>query len=162
MSKIFTNTVVLLLPLAAIAQTEEDMSEKVDSISGDEAAILELLDIYVKAFVEADADLAQSLVWLEDERFTEIEDMIAYPFGRETYLGIMDWIRKNAKPGTKEMKFHQPSVFFLADNVAYVIALQEIKSEEGQSVSRVTLIFLEKDGKWKIIHGHFSPIPKQE
>jgi ketosteroid isomerase-like protein len=152
----------ILLPLTGIAQTEEDMSKKADSVSADEAAILGILDTYAKAFQDADADLAQSLVWLEDERFSEIEDMIAYPFGKQTYLDIMDWIRNNAKPGTKEMKFHQPTVFSLAENVAYVIALQEIKSEEGQSISRVTLIFLKKDGEWKIIHGHFSPIPRQE
>jgi hypothetical protein len=158
----FVIVMALLVPLAAIAQTEEDMTEAADTANADEVAILGVLDSYVKAFHDADADLLESLVWLDDERFTEIEDMIPVPFGKKTFLAISEWTRANAKPGTREMTFHDPRVFFLADNVTYLIAIQEVKTPEGEGRSRVSLIFLKKNEEWKIIHGHFSELPKAE
>ncbi len=124
----------------------------------DKQTILALLDSYCQAFADADADALQALMWFDDERFTEIEDHIPHPFGRETFLGIMDWIRNNAKPGN-QMTFEQPEIFGLADDVAYGVALQHITTETGSGISRVTFIFVKKDGEWKIMHGHFSSMP---
>jgi len=161
MRKLFI--IIVVVSMIAPAWIKGDETEvEVTGQAEDASKILGLLDTYVKAFEEADADLAQSLVWLDDERFTEIEDMIAYPFGMDTYLEIMDWIRENAEPGKQEMIFHDPQVFFLADDVAYLITIQEIINEESKNLSRVTLILLKKDGEWKIIHGHFSGMPKQK
>jgi uncharacterized protein (TIGR02246 family) len=130
-------------------------------MQNEESKILAVLDSYVKAFQDADPDALASLHWLDDERFSEIEDMIAYPFGKETYMQIADWMRKNAKPGTRQMKFHKPSVFFLSPDIAYAIAIQEIATPQGPGASRVTLIFLRKDSEWRILHGHFSEVPKE-
>ncbi len=127
-------------------------------IEQDKQVILALLDSYCQAFADADADALQALLWFEDERFTEIEDHIPHPFGRKVFLDVMDWIRNNAKPGNK-MIFTQPQVFALADDVAYSVALQNITTETGNSTSRVTLIYVKKDGIWKIMHGHFSSVP---
>lgn len=124
----------------------------------DKQAILTLLNGYCQAFVAADADALQALLWFEDERFTEIEDHIPHPFGRQVFLDIMAWIRNNAKPGN-QMSFEQPQIFALADDVAYCVALQNMSTDTGSSTSRVTFIFVQKDGVWKILHGHFSGMP---
>ena len=66
--------------------------------------VLEIMDNYIRAFETADADLMESLFWVDDLGFSEVENHIPEPFGRERFLWIMDWMRKHQKPGWK-MKF---------------------------------------------------------
>lgn len=127
----------------------------------DRQAIMSMFDTYVRAFVRRDADVMQRLFWLDDDRFTEIEDHIQRPFGRDTFLKIMDWMRDNPRADEKRaMAFHDPEVMALAPDVAYSVALQEIITPRGTSISRVTLIYLKRDNEWRIIHGHFSALPE--
>jgi len=126
---------------------------------GRERKILALIEKYVRAFETADADLMQSLFWIDDERFIEVENHISKPFGRERFLAIMDWIRKYQKPGRK-MRFYNTKVNVLSPEVAYSISLRDQKENGELRTSRVTLIFLKKGNEWKIIHGHFSYLPK--
>ena len=120
--------------------------------------ILEIIETYVKAFESADADLMQSLFWIDDPRFIEVENHIPEPFGRERFLAIMEWTRKYQKPGWK-MRFYDTKVHLLSPTVAYSVSLREERENEEVKISRVTLVFLKKDDKWKIIHGHFSYVP---
>jgi len=121
--------------------------------------ILEIIDTYVRAFEEADADLMESLFWVDDPRFIEVENHISEPFGRERFLWILNWMRKYQKPGWK-MRFYDTKVHILSPEVAYSVSLRD-QSEDGEiKISRVTLVFLKKEDKWKIIHGHFSYMPK--
>ena len=71
----------------------------------DEGNIYDVLKEYVCAFETADADLMECLFWIDDSHFTEVEDFIAEPFGREPFLDIMDWIRTHPAGGT--MKFYK-------------------------------------------------------
>jgi ketosteroid isomerase-like protein len=123
--------------------------------------ILAIMDSYVHAFEMADVDLMQSLHWVDDPNFTEIEDIISEPFSRDGFLSIMDCIRRERKPRRK-MKFYDTKVSVLSPEIAYIISYQEIRSskEEKVNTSRVSLIFLKKANEWKIIHGHFSSMPK--
>jgi ketosteroid isomerase-like protein len=121
--------------------------------------ILAIIDTYVRAFEMADADLMQSLFWVDDPSFIEVENHIPEPFGRERFLAIMDWIRKHQKPGWK-MKFYDTKVNILSPEVAYSVSLRDEEENEELRTSRVTLIFLRKGNEWKIIHGHFSYLPK--
>jgi len=125
----------------------------------EKAKIMKIIDKYVQAFENADADLMQSLFWFDDERFIEIENHIPEPFGKERFLWIMDWIRKNQKPGWK-MKFYDIKIYFLSPDVAYSVSIRETEEDGEITKSRVTLIFLKKDNEWKIIHGHFSYVPE--
>jgi len=125
----------------------------------DKQKILEIIDIYVRAFEMADADLMESLFWIDDPRFIEVENHIPEPFGRERFLWIMDWMRKNQKPGWK-MKFYDTKVNFLSPEVAYTVSLRDQKEDGEAKTSRVSLVFLKKENNWKIIHGHFSFLPK--
>jgi uncharacterized protein (TIGR02246 family) len=121
--------------------------------------ILSIIDTYVRAFETADADLMQSLFWVNDPRFIEVENHIPQPFGRKRFLAIMNWIRKYQKPGWK-MKFYDTKVNILSPEVAYSVSLRDQKENGKLKTSRVTFIFLKKENEWKIIHGHFSYLPK--
>ena len=121
--------------------------------------ILGTIDAYVGAFEMADADLMQSLFWVDDPRFIEVENHIPEPFVRERFLWIMDWMRKNQKPGWK-MKFYETKVNFLSPEVAYSVSLRDQKENGDAKTSRVSLVFLKNGDEWKIIHGHFSFLPK--
>jgi len=100
-----------------------------------------------------------NLFWWEDPRFVEVENHIPEPFGRKRFLAIMEWIRKYQKPGWS-MKFYDTQVHFLSPDVAYSVSLRETREDDTTTTSRVTLIFLRKEGRWKIIHGHFSFLPE--
>lgn len=128
-----------------------------DTEMNQEQLILALIDNYVAAVNDADADGLNKLFWYEDPRFSEVENHIPTPFGKEVFLDISDWIRRNAKPGEKQ-RFYATSVYFLSEKVAYSVSLRE--EIETRKISRVTLIFLENEGRWKIIHGHFSYVPE--
>ncbi len=120
--------------------------------------ILGLIAAYERAFEAADAEGMANLFWVDDPRFCEVENHIPEPFGKERFLWIMDWIRKNQPPGWR-MRFYDTRVHLLSPVVAYSISLREEEIEGERTTSRVTLIFLKKDGEWRIIHGHFSRVP---
>jgi len=101
----------------------------------------------------------QSLFWIDDPSFIEVENHIPEPFGRERFLAIMDWIRKHQKPGWK-MRFYDTKVNILSPKVAYSVSMRDQKENGELRTSRVTFIFLRKGSEWKIIHGHFSYLPK--
>ena len=126
--------------------------------TADETAIHGLLETYARAYATADADLMESLFWLDDERFVEIEDHIPVPFGRDTFLSIMGWIRENQEPGGA-MAFREPRVYLLGPSVATSVSLQDIGEGEEKTTSRVLLVYLKKGGAWRIIQGHFSSMP---
>lgn len=100
----------------------------------------------------------ESLFWVDDPRFIDVENHIPEPFGRKRFLWIMNWIRENQKPGWK-MRFYNTKVYVLSPNVAYSVSLRDQEEDGDVKTSRVTLIFLKKNNKWKIVHGHFSYIP---
>ncbi|NIQ05994.1 MAG: nuclear transport factor 2 family protein [Candidatus Korarchaeota archaeon] len=121
--------------------------------------IREIIALYEKAFVNADADLMERLFWVGDPRFTEVESHIPKPFSKERFLWIMDWIRHNQAPGGR-MHFYETRIHFLSPTVAYSISLRDTEEKGELHTSRVTLIYLKQKGSWKIIHGHFSFLPK--
>lgn len=121
--------------------------------------VLEVMDAYVRAFEEADADLMERLFWIDDPRFIEVENHIASPFSSERFLEIMDWMRKYQKPGWK-MRFYDTRVHILSPEVAYSVSMRDQVEDGEPRSSRVTLIFLKKRGAWKIVHGHFSFLPE--
>ncbi len=129
--------------------------------SQDEQAILKIFASYTQAFYDADADLMQSLFWTRDKRFTEIQTHIAEPIGRMIFLGMMGWIRQNGKPG-QVTHFHDPQIFLLTGETAYSVARQEVITARGTSLNRVTMVYLKKDGEWRIIHAHFSNNPEEQ
>ncbi len=108
---------------------------------------------------EADPTKAEAALWLEDERFTEIEDFIPVPIDAQGVRRIHDWIRENGKPG-ENVHFKDVKVHSLSSEVAYATAIQELHFDEP-ATSRVTFVFLKKNDEWRIIHAHYSSMPSE-
>jgi len=110
---------------------------------------------------EADPSKAEAVMWLEDERFSEIEDFVPEPFGADVVRQIHDWTRENAEPGDN-VHFTDINVHLLSSTVAYATAIQELRFDDEVGASRATLLFLKKDDRWGLIHSHYSAMPEEE
>lgn len=119
-----------------------------------------ILDVIVKleeSANRADPSIAASVLWLDDPRFSEIEDFIPKPFGAETVRGIHDWIRENGQPGDN-VRFTDIKVHLLSPEIAYATCIQELNFG-APSKSRVTFLFLKQGGNWGVLHAHYSSMP---
>jgi hypothetical protein len=94
---------------------------------------------------EADPSKAEAVLWLDDDRFSEIEDFIPEPFGAGVVRDVHDWIRENGVPGDN-VRFVQAKVYPLAPDVAYATAIQELDFDQP-SKSRVTFVLLRKNAR---------------
>ncbi len=121
-------------------------------------AIIQALE---EASNEADPSKAEAVMWLEDERFSEIEDFVPEPFGADVVRQIHDWTRENAEPGDN-VHFTDVSVHLLSPTVAYATAIQELYYDDEVGASRATLVFLKKGDRWGLIHSHYSAMPEEE
>jgi hypothetical protein len=119
--------------------------------------ILTIIKQLEEAANEANPTKSESVLWLEDERFTEIEDFIPGPMGAEGVRQIHDWIKENGHPGDN-VHFRDIQVYSLSPEVAYATAIQELNFDEPGE-SRVTFVFLKKNEDWGIIHAHYSTVP---
>ena len=123
-------------------------------------AAMEVIKALEQSANEADPSKAEAVLWLDDERFSEIEDFVPEPFGASIVRDIHDWIRENGKLGDN-VHFVQVKVYSLAPDVAYATAIQELSFDEP-SVSRVTFVMLRKGDRWGVIHAHYSGMPQEE
>ena len=126
---------------------------------GNEAAIRALVDSYAEAVNSADATELESLFWLDDPRFSEVENDRPLPLGSEEFLAISEWIREHGEPGLKQ-RFYETDVRLLSSEVAYSVSMRDEYVRGDTLRSRVTLIYLKRDADWRIIHGHFSYVPQ--
>jgi hypothetical protein len=158
MMKVFlTIGVCLLLFLSSCSQTKESRGDVTTPSAEQSQAILDVIKKLEEAADEADPAKAESVLLLEDARFSEIEDFIPEPFGADTVRRIHDWIRANGRPGDN-VRFTDIKVYFLSSDAAYATAIQELNFDTPGK-SRVTFVFLEQDGAWGIIHAHYSTMP---
>ncbi len=137
-----------------MAQTDD--ARRRDDARQIEAIILALEE----ASNEANPDKAEAVMWLEDERFSEIEDFVPEPFGADVVRQIHEWTRENAEPGDN-VHFSDISVHLLSSTVAYATAIQELHYDDV-GASRATLVFLKKNDRWGLIHSHYSAMPEEE
>jgi hypothetical protein len=150
--------VCLLLFLNSCARTQEDPGSVTPS-ADEIQVILDVITKLEEAANEADPAKAESVLLLEDARFSEIEDFIPEPFGADTVRRIHNWIRTNSRPGDN-VRFTDIKVYFLASDVAYATAIQELNFDTPGK-SRVTFLFLKQNNEWGIIHAHYSTMPSE-
>jgi hypothetical protein len=128
--------------------------------------VLDVIQALEGAANQADPSKAEAVLWLDDDRFCEIEDFIPEPFGAGVVRDIHSWIRENGKPGDN-VRFVQVKVYPLAPDVAYATAIQELNFDQP-SKSRVTFVLPEgwigarKGDRWGVIHAHYSAMPVGE
>ena len=123
-------------------------------------SIVEAVQVLEQASNEADPPKAESVLWLDDDRFSEIEDFVPEPFGADGVRGIHEWIRENGVPGD-HVRFTHKEVHLLSLDVAYGTCIQELTFDEP-STSRVTFVFLKQGDKWGVIRAHYSTTPQGE
>jgi hypothetical protein len=126
----------------------------------DEKLIIKVIDFLEQSANKADPSITEPHLLMDDERFSEIEDFIPEPFGADGLRGIHDWMRKNGKPGDN-VRFTKRQVYLLSPTTAYATSIQELNFDKP-SKSRVTFVFLKIEGRWRVIHGHYSTMPKGE
>ncbi len=122
-----------------------------------QTVILNIIKKLEEAANEADPTKAEAVLWLEDERFTEIEDFVPEPMGAQGVRKIHDWIKENGRPGDN-VHFRDIKGYSLSSEIAYATAIQELNFDEP-GTSRVTFVFLKKNDEWGIIHAHYSTMP---
>lgn len=125
----------------------------------EEKQMQKVIDTLEESANKADPSIAEPYIMMDDKRFSEIEDFIPEPFGAKTLTEIHDWVRKNGKPGNN-VRFTKRKIYLLSPATAYATTIQELNFEKP-SKSRVTFVFVKSDGKWKIIHAHYSTMPKK-
>ena len=125
-----------------------------------QAQLLAVFRSLEEAANQADPSLAEAVLWLEDERFSEIEDFVPEPMGADGVRSIHDWVRQHGTPGDN-VTFVQEQVHLLSPDVAYATAIQKL-TFDAPSRSRVTLVLFKKGDEWRIIHAHYSEMSKGE
>lgn len=122
--------------------------------------ILDIIDKYVEAIARADHDAVAKLHFSDDPSFSAIEDFIPEPFGKETFDEINTWIKENAEPGYLNLSYEKTKVYQLSDTVCYSTSVVRQRASGHEGFGRATLIFIKKEGRWGIIHGHWSNMPE--
>jgi ketosteroid isomerase-like protein len=122
-----------------------------------ETEIVEVIKKLEEAANQANPSIAEAVLWLHDDRFSEIEDFIPEPMGAQGVRRIHEWVRENGRPGDN-MHFRDIRVHSLSPEVVYATAIQELRFDEP-GASRVTFVLLRQDGAWGVIHAHYSTMP---
>jgi len=128
------------------------------NLSGEEAKVQKVLDSYAVALERGDAELWESLFWLDDPNFTAIENDRPHVLDRKYIEWIAALLRQRGpRPGNQ--RWYDTRVFLLTPEVACTVSLRE--ELDVKKTSRVTLVFQKKGDQWRIVHGHFSCVPEQ-
>ncbi|MEW5826453.1 MAG: nuclear transport factor 2 family protein [Candidatus Bipolaricaulota bacterium] len=126
-----------------------------------EAEMLELIERYERAANSGDGAAFEEILALDDPQFSEFEDFIPEPIGAATVRDILTWRREH--PEFKyEVSYVQRRAFPLSDSLAYATALSTWRGDAGAGKGRVTWIAKRIDGRWRILHGHWSAMPEPE
>jgi len=99
-------------------------------------------------------------IWdLQYDDLTILENDKPHTLGRKYVEHIAEWM-KTARP-QKRQTWHTNCVFMLRPDLAYVVCLRtEHNMPEEQRESRISLLVRRSGSGWKIIHCHFSFVPK--
>lgn len=121
--------------------------------------VLRVVANYEKAINQPDPVLWLSIWDLQYHELTIIENDKPQTLGREYVEQIADWM-KTARP-EKRQTWHTNRVYMLSPDLAYVVSLRtEHHMPESQKESRVTLLVRKNETGWKIVHCHFSFVPR--
>lgn len=123
----------------------------------DEQSIRSIIESYTRALDTGDASLWEGLYWLDDAKFSEIENDKPYVLDRRYIEQISAALRRRG-PGKPNQRWYDTRVYLLSPDTAYSVSLRD--EINTATTSRVTLIFQKKTGQWRIIHAHFSNVPQ--
>ncbi len=132
-------------------------------LTAEKSKIASVCDKYADAWAALDIEKFSVL-------FAHSEDLVIYD-GSSTFIGWDAWKNKlvNSFPSAKDVKvsFRDHHIqIHQSGEVAFLTAKEDVDYlENGKAFSfdgmRVTWVFAREDGKWVIIHGHWS-VPVKE
>jgi uncharacterized protein (TIGR02246 family) len=136
--------------------------------SSDEEEVLQLISNYFKAWNTNDYELMSSIHWHSPDMsfFGSGKDVAFLTKGWEKTAEVFKSLFKNPV-GTFSFSYHHPQVLMLEDNVAivteYVISTTNPPSVPEQQITqqRLTQVVKKIDGKWQIVHNHWSIFPTE-
>jgi hypothetical protein len=127
------------------------------NVANEQSKIMTVIDSYTKALERGDSTLWESLYWLDDRNFSEIENDKPHVLDRRYIEQISTFLRERGAAALNQ-RWHDTKVYLLSPDVAYSVSLRD--EVNTATTSRVTLIFQKKRNEWRVIHGHFSDVPK--
>ena len=120
--------------------------------------VIKVIRNYEDAVNNPNPELWLSLWDLEYDDLTILENDKHQVLGRQYIKHIADWM-KTATP-EKRQTWHTNKVYIMNKDLAYTVSMRtEHTTPEDQRESRITLLMRRTNGKWKIIHCHFSFVP---
>jgi hypothetical protein len=111
------------------------------NIADEQARIEAVIDAYTRALETGDAELWESLFWLDDPSFTEIENDKPHVLDRRYIEQISKDLRR-CGPGRPDQRWYDTKVYVLSPDTAYSVSLRDEISTS--KTSRVTLVFQKK------------------
>jgi hypothetical protein len=125
-------------------------------------SIVAVVKAYERAANTRDVTWFRKNLALDDARFREIEDHIPAPFGAETARDVLRWVERHPE-FTYRVRYHDMEAFILNDTAAYAVAMHEWESPSGKGAGRATFVMIRDKGRdWRIVHGHWSGVPRQD
>ncbi len=122
----------------------------------DQQAVQAVVDGYPQALETGDADLWGRLFWAEDPEFSVIENDRPHRLGGEYIAFIRGLIEKRGRMPAQ--RWYDTRIHFVSPTAAYTTSLRD-ELNTGET-SRVTLVLVKRDDQWRILHAHFSCVPK--
>ena len=124
-----------------------------------EKEIVQVIRDYENAVNNPNPVLWLSIWDLEYDGLTILENDKPQQLGKAYVEQIAKWM-ENAKPDRRQT-WHSNEVFFLDADLAYAVSLRtEHSKAEKEQESRISMVLRKTNGKWKIIHCHFSFTPQ--
>lgn len=127
----------------------------------DKNAIQAIIETYATAGRNGEADKFQRLFWSEDPAFTIVENDRAELMGAK-YIAWLTGLIKDGKL-LPVQRFYNTQIFLVTPEIAYSISFRDESDPHDATkvlTSRVTFVYQKKQDEWRILHSHFSFMPK--
>lgn len=119
--------------------------------------LVQVVKDYEKAVNARSFEDLMQLVAFEDPRFSEIEDHIPHPFGRDVFVSILQHIADHPESSYR-CRYDDILTHRLSDEVGYAYGVHQWTNDQEGGSARYTFILIRQEGRWKILHGHWSEL----
>jgi ketosteroid isomerase-like protein len=124
--------------------------------------ILSIVNAVPKAISAKDTKLILSIYDTEDAKFCTFEDIP--PYSRINGTQFRNFINNLANLESSSIKRRDLRIDLITSDVAVVTGIDDWKIKqknvETMGKSRFTIIFQKKGPTWKVVHEHFTNLPK--
>ena len=126
-----------------------------------------------KAVLDANAQMTQAANSLNTDAFFDfiadtdrgmiVQNGMIFRTRHEAYEAVKRGLQGVAKI---DRKFENPQVTVIAPDVALLVSAGSVAATlaDGRELNRrfaVSLVFVLRDGRWKVLHGHYSTLPNR-